>query len=704
MADQANKVVTTQPPKKKSRLKKLFKWCCILFILFIVVLVVLPMALTATCLTGIVKSQVQKQFGPGADVGKVSFGWTTGISIDSLKVPSAGPHAKVKDRNALELTGVRVKTSVAGFAQAAMTGGEAQTAVEVDKANVYLELHPDGKTNLDMPEGKPNEGKPADTAPAASSSTASSTPSNSSTPASTGEPKPLPCSVLSTVNVKSVDVEVADMTSSTGVVQRTVMKGLHLGVKAHVDKDTSAQVDTLDPKDKTVAFDDLKITQEEPGKPAKLVLGVENPAIVTKLAYAGKLPETAKQAAIKAMAQLHQIEALPTIDVTRVYSDDFDLRGLGVHVSLGPKEKKRLASLEVVGTLKGLHEGQVKLVVTADLGAGQGRLPVTYEINLTKIDISGFVAKKLPTVLPLLSGTEIDATSNKLPSLTFETKGAAETHFDTLDAFQRSPTLKTIASDGTMALGSGSFDGSKILGEFSKAFEKLELKDVLDKATGGDPCRFDGANEIFTVKDGVVTIKELKLTKSGYGLALSGTVDFGGHYVLAIHFDDKMYAKLPKDEAKVLQAVDKAGGMAAEGDLDGSCKIATPPADVLAKAMLEGGALDVLRSKNPKAAAKLDGMLGKAGTSVDKIVNDPKQAAKDTASTQAEKQADKVLDKNKDKIEKTTGVSEDKVKDKLKGLLGGSDDKKDDTKKDDAKPDEKKDDSKPLFKNPFGGG
>ena len=692
MADQTSNVVTAQP-KKKSRIKKLFKWCCILFILFVVVLIVLPMALTATCLTGIVKSQVQKQFGPGADVGKVSLGWTTGVSIDSLKLPSAGPNAKVKDRNAVELTGVRVNTSLAGFAKAALTGGEAETAVEVDKANVYLELHPDGKTNLDMPEAKP---APTSTASASSASTAQTT----SQPASSEEPKPLPCSVLSTVNVKSVDMEVADMTSSTGVVQRTVMKGLHLGVKAHLDKDTSAQVDTLDPKDKTLAFDDLKITQEEPGKPAKLVLGVEKPAIVTKLAYAGKLPESAKQAAIKAVAQLHQIEALPTIDVSRIYSDDFDLRGLGVHASV----QKHVAKLEVLGTLKGLHEGQIKIVATADLGAGQGRLPVTYEIHLTKVDISGLVAKKLPTVLPILSGTEIDASSSKLPSLTFETSGALETHFDTLDAFQRSPTLKTIASDGAMALGSGSFDGSRILGAFSKAFEKLELKEVLDKATGGDPCRFDGVNELFTVKDGVVTIKELKLTKDGYGLAISGTCDFGGHYKLAIHFDDKMYAKLPKDEAKVLQAVDKAGGMAAEGDLDGSCSIATPSAEVLAKAMLEGGALDVLRAKNPKAAAKLDGVLGKAGTSVDKIANDPKGAAKDTATNQAEKQGDKVLDKNKDKIEKTTGVSEDKVKDKLHGLLGGSDDKKDDTKKDDSKPDEKKDDSKPLFKNPFGGG
>lgn len=686
MADDSNAATTPTAPKKKSRLKKLLKVGFGLFVFLVVGLAVFPAIASATFLTGTVQGQLQKQFGAGTTLGKVSFGWTSGLAIDDLKIPSAGPNAKVKDRNAVELKGVRATLSVPALAKAALTGGEAETKIEVDQAKVYLELHPDGKTNLDMP--------PA--APATSSPDSRSAPP-SDTQSAPAEPKPLPCSARSTIDVKSVDVEVADMTSSTGVVQRTVMKGLHVGLLAHVDKDTSAQLDTLDPKDKTLAFEKLEITQEEPNKPAKLVIGVERPEIVARLKYAGKLPESAKQAAIKALASLHQLDAVPTIDVKRVYSDDFDLNGLGVHVTVGPKDGHQLATLEVSGVLKGQHEGAIKLTASADLGAGKGKLPASYELHLNSVDITGVVAKKMPLILPVLAGTQNYAQGqNHLPTLTFSTKGSIETRFDAKEAFDRSPTLRSIVDSGEVLLGPGSFEGSKIIQGFASAFEKLELKDVLDKATGGDPFRFDGVTEAFNVKDGVVTISKLELARQGYGVAISGTVAFEGHYKLAAHFDDKMYAKLAPDVAKLLQAVDKAGGIGIEGDLAGGCTVATPPAEVLAKAMLEGGALDLLRARNPKAAARLDGLLGKTGTSVDKIVNDPKKAAQDAAKTQATQQADKALDKNKDKIEKATGVSEDKLKGAVNGLLGGGD------KKDDAKPDDKKDE-KPIFKNPFGG-
>lgn len=681
-----------QPRKKKGFIRRLFKWSLVLLVLLGVAIVAAPAVASATFLTSTVRSQLKKQFGDKAEVGKVSFGWTTGLVVEKVRIPSS-PDAREKDRNAVELEGVHVAMSVPALVKAAATGGEAETVMVVDSAKVYLELHPDGKTNIATPEAK--------AAPAPVDSKAAAT----ETASSATDDKPLPCSAKTTIDVKSIDLEVADMTSSTGFVQRTVMKGLHMGLAAKVDEDRNAQVDTLTPTDSTVKLDELRITAEEPNKPSKLVVAVDKPSVIARLKFAGKLPKSAAQAATKAIASLHQLDAIPTLDVSRIYSDDFDLRGLAIKTTIGPDGDKHTAKLTIDGKLHGDTDGGISIAALADLSGGKGKLPVTYELHLNQVEISGLLAKKLPLVLPVLAGAESgEKGKNKLPALSFNAKGSVEASFDAAEKFARQPTVKSIADTGEMLLGPGSFDGSKILKAFVDGFEKLDLKEYVEKAAGGDPFSFDGVIEAFRVKDGVITIDKLELAKQGFGLALSGTVDFDGNYQLAIHFDDKMYAKLDKDTGKLLQAVDKAGGLAVSGNLAGGCSVATPSASVLAKAMLDGGALDLLRAKNPKAAAALDGALGKAGTSVQKIVDDPAKAAKDTAKDQAEKQTDKVLDKNKDKIEKTTGVSEDKVKSGLKGIFGGSGDKKDESKPADKPADDKKEDEKkPLFKNPFGG-
>lgn len=675
---------TTPAPKKKSRLKKLLKWTLILFLFLGVLLAVAPAVASATFLTGTVRGQLKKQFGENADVGKVSFGWTSGLVVEKVRIPSGGPHAKVKDRNAIELDGLHVDMSLVKMIKAAATGGEAETSVVVDAAKIYLELHPNGKLNLAQPEAAPADSKTAPATEAAKK------------PA---DDKPLPCSARSTINVKTIDLEIADMTSSTGTVQRTIIKGFHVGLVAHVDKERNAQLDTLDAKDSTLSFDELKVTSEEVGKPSRLVIAIDKPSVVAKLKFAGKAPRSAELAGLAALAATHQLDATPTLDVVRIYSDDFDLRGLAIKCTVGPDGGKQVFKLSLDGKLHGNQDGGIQLAATADLGAGKGKLPVGFEMHLNQVDISGVLAKTLPTLLPVLSGAESsERGKNKLPALSFNTKGSVETHFDAKETFEKDPTLKTIVDSGDLFLGPGSFDGSKILQAFTQAFEKLQLREYLDKAAGGDPFTFDGVIESFKVKDGVVTIDKLELSKKGYGLTLAGTVDFGGHYKLAIHFDEKMY-KPETDVTKILHCIDKAGGCGVEGDLGGSCNISTPPADVLARAMLEGGALDLLRSKNPKLAGQFDDALKGAGTSVEKVVNDPGQAAKDVAKDQGQKEADKAIDRNKDKIEKATGVKEDKLKDGVKSIFG--DDKKDDAKKDDEKKDDKKPGLPPL-KNPFG--
>lgn len=692
MTQEASAATPKTPKKKKGILRRLFKWTLVLLVLVGIVLAVGPAVASATFLTGTVRGQLKKQFGDGAEVGKVSLGWTTGLAIEKLRIPGSAPHAKQKDRNAVELEGLHADLSLVAIIKAAATGGVAETVMTVDSAKVYIELHPGGKTNLAMPEGQA-------AAPAAVDSKAVTV---STTPV---EDKPLPCSAKSTIHVKSIDLEIADMTSSTGTVQRTVVRGLRMGLLATVDKDRNATVDTLGEKDATVAFDEVKITSEEPNKPSRTVVAVDKMALVARAKVAGKAPKSAEQAPISGAVVSHQIDSAPTLDVARIYGDDYDLRGLAIKLGLAPENGKQVAKLTLDGKLHGLQDGGIQLAATADLGAGKGKLPTTFDMHLNQVEISGYLAKQLPLVLPVLAGAEsAEKGKNKLPALSFNTKGTMDVRFDGKEAFDRSPSLKTILNDGELLLGPGSFDGSKILQGFVAAFEKLQLREYLEKAAGGDPFAFEGVVENYGIKDGVITIKKLEMTKQGFGLAISGTVDFGGHYKLAIHFDERMYAKLDKDLGKVLQAVDKAGGCGVEGDIAGGCTFATPPNDVLAKALLEGGALDLIRSKNPKIAAAFDGALGKAGTSVEKIVEDPGKAAKDVAKDQAAQQTDKAIDKNKEKIEKATGVSGDKVKDGLKGMFGSDEKKPADAKPDETKPEEKKEEEKkPLFKNPFGG-
>ncbi len=701
MTEPTNTAATpeTAAPKKKGIIRRLFKWTFILLVFLGILIAVAPAIASATFLTGTVRGNLKKQFGEGAEVGKVSFGWTDGLVIEKLRLPSAAPHAKVKDRNAVELEGVRADLSLVAILKAAATGGEAETVMTVDSARIYLELHPNGKTNLATPESQP-------AAPSTAAVDSKAPDMNSSASPADG---PLPCSARSRIEVKSIDLEIADMTSSTGVVQRTVVKGFRMGLVATVDKQRNAEVKTLDGANAaTVAFENVTITSEEPGKPPRLVVDIEKAAVVAEAKFAGKPPESAKHAPISGAAAAHRVDMRPTkplLHVARIHGEDYDLRGLAINVALAPENGKPAATFTLDGILHGLHDGGIHVEGKADLGAGKATLPASFKMNLKQVDISGYLAKQLPLVLPVLDGSEsAEKGKNKLPALSFNTAGSIDVRFDAKEQFDRSPSMKTILNEGELLLGPGSFDGSKILQSFVKAFEKLELKEYLEKAAGGDPFAFEGVIENYAIKDGVVTIKKLEMTKQGFGIALSGTVDFGGHYVLAIHFDEKMYAKLDKDVAKLLLAVDKAGGIGVAGDLAGGCSFSTPPADVLARALLEGGALDMLRAKNPKLAASFDGALGKAGTSVDKIVNDPGQAAKDVAKDQATKQTDKAIDQNKEKIEKATGVSGDKLKDGVKGIFGGSDEKKEEPKSGETKPDEeKKEEKKPLFKNPFGG-
>jgi hypothetical protein len=685
-------------PKKKSWLKRILKLGLVLFVVLIVVLAVLPTVATKTFLKGTVKSQLAKNVG-GGDVSKVEFGWTTGLLVDGLTIPSAAAWAKDKSRAAVTLDHFETKLSVPAAVKAALTGGETEVDVTAGKMSIYLELHPDGKTNLALPE-------------AAKSATPETKPAELKATGSTGGggSKPLPCSAKAVLDVGTMDIEVADCTSSTGAIQRTVIKGLKIDSSTHVAKDMTAVVDLL-ANQPTLTFDELKITLEQPGKPDTLVLGVSKPDIRVTATYAGPKSATADKAPL-ALAPVHQVDAKPTIAVARVYSNDFDLEDMKMSASVETPAGGKIAKLSFDGVLKGQHAGKVHFDLVADL-CQKPLLPVTMNVDLHDVDISGSVGKYAPKLLPVLDGATTDAGAQHLPPLTLATKADAAATFDADGKFQKDPTLKSIKDDGDLKLGPGDFEGSTILKGYLEGFNKLELKDVITKAMGQSPFHFDGVEEIFNVKDGVVTIPKLELARQNLKIILAGTCTFDGDYKFGIHLDPEYVQKLEPDVAKLLASVDKAGGIQVEGKLGGAYTVTTPPAEDLAKAMMAGGALDVFRKRNPGGAAKLDSALSKAGVDSKKLQDQPKEAAQDATKTNLEKAADT---KTGQQVEKKLGMSSDDAKKKIGGLFGGDkktddqktdDQKKDDQKKDDPKKDDpKKDDSGPSLplKNPFGGG
>src|SRR5207248_52712 len=146
--------------------------------------------------------------------------------------------------------------------KAMLSHGEAKAAVRVDTAKIYLEMHPDGKLNVALPEGQAT--------PKAAGSPGSQPSSG------TGE-LDVPCAVNATIDVRALDVEIADMTSSTGAVQRIVLKGLRLGAVAKASPDGSGTIDAIKPDQPALEWESLAVTLEEPGKPTKLLIAIDKP-------------------------------------------------------------------------------------------------------------------------------------------------------------------------------------------------------------------------------------------------------------------------------------------------------------------------------------------------------------------------------------------------------------------------------------------
>ena len=694
--------------EKESWLKRIFKLFFVLFVLLAVLIVFLPTLLTKFVLKGQVKSQLAKQTG-GGDVSRVELGWSTGLLVDGLTIPSAAPWAKRKDIPAVKLDHFAAKLSVPAAIKAAATGGEVLTTLEAQKATIYLELHPGGKTNIALPEPAPGA-QPATTAPADSG------PGNGKTAdGKPAEAKPLPCTAKAILDCKEFDIEVADCTSSTGAIQRTVLKGFKFGVEADVAKDMTTQVTAL--KDapapvssgaagspRAMSFDTLKITLEQPGKPDKLVIAMDQFALDLSATYHGPRSPTADLAPMPALVAVHQVDAKPVVTIARVWSDDFDMNALTVATTIEtPGAGQKVLRMLIDGVLKGQHQGKVHLVVTCDL-CGKTRLPVNVDVNLENVDISGSVAKYAPTLLPVLGGATNQTGSQGLPPLTLATKADVSCAFEN-GVFQQDPTLKSVKDDGNLKLGPGNFEGSKMLQGFLEGFDKMDLKDIATKAMGESPFKFDGLEQVFNVKDGTINIPKLALDRQNGSLLMDGTCTFAGDYKFGMHVDQDSLKRLEPDVAKLMACVDKAGGVMIEGKVGGEYTVTTPPADKLARAMIDGGAWDVFKARNPKGAEKLNKALGKDGTNVDQMMNDPSKGGKAAGQSAADKAAES---KAGSKIEKKAGISSEDAKKKISGLFGGGDaEKPDDKKPDDTKkPDDKKDDSTPSlpFKNPFGGG
>src|SRR5262249_48769986 len=146
---------------------------------------------------------------------------------------------------------------------------------------------------------------------------------------------------------------------------------------------------------------------------------------------------------------------------------------------------------------KGENSGTLALDVTADLGAGHGKLPAVIDLQLQKVEVSGAIGKQAPKLFPVLDGARTGDT--KLPPVTVSFRGKLDNMFDAKEAFQKDPTLDTIDASGDVSLGPGKLDNSSILKSFSDGLDKIGMKDQVDKAAGGDASSFDSGQESFTI-------------------------------------------------------------------------------------------------------------------------------------------------------------------------------------------------------------
>jgi hypothetical protein len=310
------------------------------------------------------------------------------------------------------------------------------------------------------------------------------------------------------------------------------------------------------------------VTHEAPDAAPTLLVRATNAALtLTASAIGREAPASAM--ALRAFAPRHEVSTTgPALLTAALSSDYFDPLTLVASATLGPPaDGHQIVRIELVGRQS---HGSTRAHLFADLGIERS-IPAVISWSADRFDATRRALALAPRLDALLGARRRDD-ARHAPVLTASTNGEATFHFTIADALDAAPTLRSLRQDGTLAIGPGTLETSRLVDGYMKGLADLGVKDALVREVG-TPVDFDAITGTFHIAQGRVTIPRLDIHSPRLSLWVSGSYTFDGESHFAVHSDT---SHLGPELAKVLRGVDDAGGIIIEGVKGGADKVSIP--------------------------------------------------------------------------------------------------------------------------------
>lgn len=530
------------PPAPTPRWRRWGRRAALGAAVLLALLVLGPWLLSATVLTGLVRSGLGRGEQAGG-LGRAQLSWSEGLRLDRILIPSGREESGPR----VLLDGVAVEVPLARAAFAAATGGTVPVRVVVGRGRIELELPRDLESGGAVaPTTSDAETTPPETEPA---------------PDGAQEPATLPCGVTAELVVEGLDIAVTLAPPGAAPVRLT-LRGLRVEGGAAVQMTTALDL----PQGFKVSLDELWL--EAPGmlqQPFVVDGGsfvIERLALAAPDAQGGPSPLERLTLVARLVAPRAEAEATLIKDVALTFSID-----------------QGVVELALSGATQGGRLDFKARTTPKD----PRRIPASLDLALTDVQVGGVLARALPYVLPLLQATSAPGNGPVagLPPVTIRGTGALEFLTDEDGSPRLDDSLRTLRARGEVALAPGSLAASRAIDGYARALTGLGVASYLDGIVPTD-LSFKGARGTFEVAAGQVTLPGVDLRSDVLDLRVSGQASFDGPYRLELRPLDSRGGEAVK---RVLRVIDDAGGIAIVGNLlDGTCEPVLPDADKMGDA------------------------------------------------------------------------------------------------------------------------
>lgn len=540
-------------PRELSRKRRWARIATYVGVVGLVLLVFGPLLLSRTILTPAIRAGLGQGEKKGG-LGSASMGWTDGVHLERLMVPSPveGQAPWVL------LDQVAIDVSLARSLLSTIVGGTVPAKLVVGPGRIALTLPLPPKGDAAPVESKAEpaeEPKPGDDAKK--------------------EPPTLPMALEPGLEVGPLDIAVRWAPDPKVSPLDVELRGFVIKGACRVERDLGIDLREAF----SVELGELRVSAERPEVLSAPII-IKGPKLtVSKLTLLAGPTPIAERLTIAMAFTVPSLEVEHTVltDVAIDLTIEAGKLGFGLH-----------------GACQG---GKMSYRLTGGVVPRNHRLPLAMGVEITEVQLTGPISRAAPFLLPVLHATK-DATAHGrspgLPPLSLKAEGTVELVNSAEGAFLLDDTLKTLAvPKGTLALGAGSFAASQALDGYARALVGLGVAPLLE---GIFPAgmKFDGAAADFTMGAGKVTIPKIALRSKAVNLAAAAEVGFSGDYSMTLR---SLNEGAPTPIDGLLKVIDQAGGVGIKGNLgEDGVEVITPSLDALSDSAKKQGLVDTLKS------------------------------------------------------------------------------------------------------------